>query len=165
MANNEWYTPDIYLTMVREVIGDIDLDPFSNEEANKRVRAKRIFTKEDSAFENVWEGHTLFMNPPYSRELIGKSVARFFDQFLGCHGYEAIVLTNSATSTKWYQDLLFCCDRVCYPNHRIRFISSDGVEGKSPRYDQTFFYFGKNVDQFFETFSSIGTCLVGKLYD
>jgi len=44
----EWYTPLDYINAVREVMGDIDLDPASCIEANTIVKAKKYFTKEEN---------------------------------------------------------------------------------------------------------------------
>lgn len=62
---NEQYTPEQILEPVREVLGEIDLDPATSELANQRVGAKQIFTAEDGArtFEEDWRGR-VFMNPP-----------------------------------------------------------------------------------------------------
>lgn len=41
--SDSWYTPERYTEMVRDVMGDIDLDPYSSAFANQRVRAKKFF--------------------------------------------------------------------------------------------------------------------------
>ena len=45
--SNDWYTPDKYIESVREVLGDIDLDPASCEEANEVVKAKVFYDESD----------------------------------------------------------------------------------------------------------------------
>lgn len=44
---NEWYTPEIYIRAAMEVLGTIDLDPYSDEKANLTVKATQFFTKHD----------------------------------------------------------------------------------------------------------------------
>ena len=50
-GENEWFTPDEppwpIITMARKVLGEIDLDPATHEEAQATVRATQYFTKED----------------------------------------------------------------------------------------------------------------------
>jgi len=45
-VDRNWYTPELYIEMAREVMGGIDLDPASDEEAQKVVKAERFFDKE-----------------------------------------------------------------------------------------------------------------------
>jgi hypothetical protein len=61
----EWYTPARYIAAVREVLGDIELDPASCADANETVKAKRYFTIEDDGLRQPWAAATLFLNPPY----------------------------------------------------------------------------------------------------
>ena len=59
----EHYTPAHVVELAREVLGVIDLDPASCEEANATVRAKRIFTRGDDGLTQPWSGR-VFLNPP-----------------------------------------------------------------------------------------------------
>jgi hypothetical protein len=61
----EWYTPARYMVLVREVLGDIDLDPASTAEANQVVRAKVFYDQASNGLARDWRAKTLFLNPPY----------------------------------------------------------------------------------------------------
>lgn len=63
MDSPEWYTPSPFVEAARVVMGEIDLDPASHEEANQIVRAKRLFTIEDDGLKQPWFGR-LLVNPP-----------------------------------------------------------------------------------------------------
>jgi ParB family chromosome partitioning protein len=61
--SNEHYTPPPIISVVRRLMGNIDLDPASNAVANKIVNASRIYTKSDNGLAKSWHGN-VFLNPP-----------------------------------------------------------------------------------------------------
>jgi hypothetical protein len=61
--HNEHYTPPEVVEAAREVLGKIELDPFSCELANEIVGAEMIYTLEDDGFAQDWYGR-VFCNPP-----------------------------------------------------------------------------------------------------
>ena len=151
-GNNEWYTPAQFIDMARDVLGKIDLDPASCEFANKTVRAKSIFTKEDNGLNKKWIGR-IWCNPPYS----GKEIKAFSDKVINeRNNYkELILLVNNATETRWMQSLFQLCDSVCFPKGRIQYVSQFG-KSNSPLQGQVFIYFGDNQKKFQSVFSKIG---------
>lgn len=157
--SDSWYTPPEYLDSVRTVLGRIDLDPFSSEKANEIVCADNIFTLENSAFEHDWNiGKDLkvFMNPPYSAGLCGRSVNRFIDQFEAGNFVEGIVLANNATDTRWFSALVSCCSAICFTNHRISFWNADRKNVSGNTRGQAFFYFGSRKLKFQKAFEKHG---------
>jgi hypothetical protein len=150
----EWYTPSEVISLVHKVLGGIDLDPASSDIANKTVKAESIYTLSDNGLNQSWFGR-VYLNPPYSAKLIGQ----FIDKLI-CHislgdVTEAIVLTNNGTETKWGQILLANCDAMCFPSHRIRFLSPEGLKA-GPLQGQMITYIGNNVEVFESIFSAIG---------
>jgi hypothetical protein len=71
-----------------------------------------------------------------------------------------IMLTNSATETKWWRMAADACDAVCFPRGRIRFLKlEDGVltPGRSaPSHPHCLFYFGPDAAQFESVFRRFG---------
>lgn len=71
---NEQYTPPHIISMVREVLGSIDLDPASSKLANQMVQAREIITLEDGpeeTFNRKWSGN-VFVNPPGGQKMVIK---------------------------------------------------------------------------------------------
>jgi hypothetical protein len=153
----EWYTPENYIEAVREVLGEIDLDPASCDTANHVVKATKIFTQEDDGLNQDWHGR-FFLNPPYGKKE-GESLAAAFCQKaiaeydLG-NAKAGIILVNSVHSQNW-QACLYDFP-VCFVDHRIQFVSGDGEENKNPTFQNIFVYLGKNKMRFAEVFSKLG---------
>lgn len=78
-GNNEWYTPTEIIETARRVMGSIDLDPASSEIANQTVKAETYYTAETNGLNKKWDGN-VWLNPPYSTELIDKFVDKLVEQ-------------------------------------------------------------------------------------
>lgn len=158
-GHEEWFTPQIYADAVRAVMGDIDLDPASCREANQIIRARRYFTKEEDGLKQRWYGR-IYINPLYKQGVMSKFVEKLISEFTDRNVTEAIVLTNNATETKWFQDLSSCSRAVCLNKGRIRFVNEKGEIIGAPMQGQAFFYLGDNVSRFCEIFRRFGTILI-----
>jgi ParB family chromosome partitioning protein len=66
-GNVEYYTPEVVLKYVHQMFPVIDLDPASNDIANKSVKAAHYFTKEDDALTQNWIGETVWLNHPFNK--------------------------------------------------------------------------------------------------
>ena len=154
IVGDEWGTPEKYIRLVRDALGVIDLDPASNEQAQRMVQARQYFTREDNGLTRTWTGR-VFLNPPYSRGLINEFVDKVCAEFRAGNVTEAIVLTHSRTGTKWFRKLVDAS--LCHCNAgRIPFVSPDGMVGNSPRDDSTFFYLGADWTRFIDVFQGAG---------
>jgi len=149
--SNEWYTPSEYLDAVREVMGNIDLDPASCYEANKTVGALRYYTEEDDGLSQPWYGR-VFLNPPYGK-LTSEFATKLYEEFDSTVS-EAIMLVNSrATDADWFQP---CFEGViCFTDHRIDF-DAPSEKVSSSTHGSCFVYFGPNERRFAEVFSRFG---------
>src|SRR5208337_5588340 len=79
--HDEWYTPKEYVDAARSVMEGIDLDPASCEEANVTVRATRFYSVDENGLDQEWHGR-LWMNPPYTRQLIGQFAEKLVNHYL-----------------------------------------------------------------------------------
>lgn len=160
-GNNEWYTPQWLVDKVKYVLGDIDVDPASNEIAQQQIGAKVFYTKENSGLDKEWYG-SVFMNPLYSSALIKPFCAKLNQEVKARRVDRFITLTNNATETAWFRDLAEVADAVCFLNKRVRFVSPDGKTPNALQGQVIAYRWGANPnnhDRFLEAFSGCGTIL------
>jgi hypothetical protein len=172
----EWYTPSPLVEAAREVMGGIDLDPASHEEANITVRADRFFTEADNGLIKPWHGR-VFLNPP------GGQVAGFWLKLVT--EWEAgriSCATWIGYSLEQLQTLQVACDpsgaltpldfAICYPKRRIAFVENEAKKaeriakqiaagkkpskGNSPSHGNYIAYLGYREDKFLDVFSRFG---------
>ncbi len=157
-GNNEWYTPPEYIEAARLVMGGIDLDPASSDKANEIVQAATYYTAEDDGLMHSWRGR-VWMNPPYSADLIGEFCRQLQRSVMSERVSEACVLVNNATETDWFNALLSVSDALCLIRRRVKFIDVDGNPSGAPLQGQIVLYIGQNVSRFSSEFSKFGTVL------
>lgn len=176
----EWYTPSSFVEAARTVMGDIDLDPASHEEANRTVKAARFFTVEDDGLRQDWRGR-VFLNPPGGRDADGDSLVNLFwskamrewwegriEQMVWI-GYSLEQLQTLQQPGTAYTPINF---PLCFTERRIAFVENEAkkaeriakeiAKGKkpnmksSPSHSNYIAYVGPNVDAFCEVFSAFG---------
>jgi phage N-6-adenine-methyltransferase len=153
-GENEWYTPREYIDAAVKVMGSIDLDPASCELANKVVGAKKIFTIDEDGLSKDWRGN-VWLNPPYSSDLIGKFVSKLVESFRDGSVSQAIVLVNNATETQWFNNLIEPASAFVFPKGRVKFYTPNGKTGQ-PLQGQAVIYYGDYPDKFLLLFERFG---------
>jgi phage N-6-adenine-methyltransferase len=161
-GDTEWYTPPDILEAACEVLGGIDLDPASSEaqQALSPVKAASYFTVENSGLDRPWCGR-VWLNPPYARGWIDRFVVKMVQSYRSGEMQAGILLTNSATETKWWQTAASACEALCFRKGRVRFlkVAMDGslsTGGSSPSHPHTLFYFGTDAGNFARVFRHFG---------
>ena len=151
----EWYTPARYIDAAREVMGGIDLDPASNDQANETVRANTYFAQDDEpdGLGQDWFGR-VWLNPPY-----GKGSGLFTTKLVAEHAagrVEAGVLLINAYGfdSEWFQPLFD--GPLCFTDHRIQFVSPLRESG-GPANGNVFAYLGPAPAAFAARFAEFGT--------
>lgn len=155
-GNNEWYTPPDLVERARRVMGGIDLDPASCEIANKAVKAEKIYTADNSGLDLPWYAKSVWMNPPYSSEWIGKFASKLVGEVKAGRVKQAITLTNNATDTGWFEALAEHATGMCTLRGRVRFLDPQGNPSGAPLQGQVIMYFGSDFEAFKREFSEVG---------
>jgi len=160
MDKNSWGTPINFLHSARSAMGSIDLDPATSEQANENVMATNYFTVDDNGLEQHWEGNT-WLNPPYSKDLIGKFMHKLVNHYVNGDVEQAIVLTNACQDTQWFNDTLALhATAYCFPSKRIQFIPPQGIKASSNSRGQVFTYLGDDPTAFITEFKQYGMMVI-----
>ena len=151
----EWYTPAEYIELARKVMGSIDCDPASSEVANELIKASIYYTVEDDGLIQDWKGN-VWLNPPYSRDLIKQFTDKLIKEIEKGNVKQAMVLTNNATETRWYQNIAKYAQAIFFIKGRVKFIDGNTMEVANVGLQgQSMLYFGDDVDRFLDYCSKL----------
>jgi ParB family chromosome partitioning protein len=153
-GENEWFTPESYITLVRKVLGGIDLDPATSAVAQKIVRARKFHTEETDGLKHNWRGR-VWLNPPYGQPTIQNFVSKMVAEYKAKRVIAAIMLTHNFTDTTWFHDAVNTAKVICFTRGRVKFYKADGSIA-APTQGQAFFYFGRNPARFIKAFKEVG---------
>lgn len=150
----ERVSPPHIVEAARRVMGGIDLDPASREEANQVVKAERYYTEHEDGLKRAWRGR-VWLNPPYKGSLVQAFVFRLIEHVEAGKVSEAILLTNNSTDTIWWQAAAAHALACCLPAGRLGFLTA-GLKpvGGSPIQGQAILYFGSVTNGGFERFNA-----------
>jgi len=62
-GETEWYTPSAYIDLARQVLGEINLDPASSDQAQETVKAAKYFTRDKDGLKEKWFGRVGSIHP------------------------------------------------------------------------------------------------------
>ena len=150
----EWYTPLEYIDAARAVMGGIDLDPASSDEAQAVIKAGAHYTARDDGLSQEWHGR-IWLNPPYAQPLIAQFATKMVEEYVSGHVSAAIMLTHNSTDTAWFHEIAPVSTAMCFTKGRVRFVNAAG-EVAAPTQGQVFTYFGDDREKFEEVFSNFG---------
>lgn len=153
-GNVEYYTPLPILTAARELMGGIDLDPFSSKAANCRVRARRFFSIADDGFERSWDCASLFMNHPFGRATNPPAIEKLLREIRAGQTRQALCLTYACTSEAWFRPLL--AQPQCYLYPRTNYVLPDGSVKPGVTKGSVVTYFGPDLARFRLIFAPLG---------
>ena len=149
---NEWYTPTEYIEAARRVLGGIDLDPASCEEANRTVQAATFYSEHDPGLDHEWKGR-VWLNPPYGR-LAGQFIEYLASEHTAGRVTAAVALVNAhCTDTAWFRPLWD--HALCFTYGRLNFAAGTAARGGST-HGSVFAYLGPDLEAFKAEFARYG---------
>jgi len=138
----DWQTPDNVLGLVRDVFdGVIHLDPCTTDE--NPTRAMYYYTTEMDGMSRPWAYRTIFVNPPYGRE-IGMWIRRCNALYRADASGETIALVPARTDAGWWQGHAAYADRICFWRGRLVF---RGAPSSAP-FPSALLYWGTRSSKF-----------------
>lgn len=147
-----WYAPPELIALVRQVMGEIDLDPVSHEVAQQSIQATNYYTPAQNGLSQSWFGR-VWLHPPV-REKTAKWTNKAIAEYESGHILSAIILVKPAVGSKWFQKLsrLF---PLCLPYEPLLFLDDQGQP--QPKQGNAIFYLGQQNYQFQQVFGAIGS--------
>ena len=113
--SNEWETPSEIFEALKSEFG-FTLDPCCTED---NAKCAKFFTVKENGLQQDWSKETVFMNPPYGRE-IGKWVKKAYHE--AQKGAVVVCLIPSRTDTGWWHR--YCMKgEIRFIKGRLKFIN------------------------------------------
>lgn len=156
-GDQEYYTPMKIVEAARRAMGGIDLDPFTSELANERIKATSIFTKETNGLTNPWFGR-VWCNHPFGRSMNKAFIEKIGIEFTMGRMKQGCCITFAATSEQWFQPLMG--HPQCFLRPRTNYYCPDGTLKRGVTKGSVVTYFGPNVEAFAREFRDSGTIKV-----
>ena len=97
---NEWATPLALFQELDKEFG-FTLDPCATPQ---NAKCKKFYTLEDDGLKQNWEGHRVFCNPPYGRE-IGRWVEKCYRE--AQRGALVVALIPARTDTRYFHEFVW----------------------------------------------------------
>lgn len=157
--SDEHYTPQKVIEAVLECFDNvIDLDPCSNSQHSPNVPAKNHYIVEDDGLTQPWKAEKVYMNPPYSEVKVW--LQKLIAEYDVGNVTEAIALVKADTSTQWFGLVFAHATAICFVHHRLSFHAPGGTQDNSATFASAVAYFGRNVENFYQSFEeTVGVCV------
>jgi len=114
--SNSWETPQDFFDKLNDEF-QFTLDPCASHENHK---CSKYYTIEDDGLSKDWSEETVFVNPPYGRE-ISKWVKKCYEESLKLN-IIVVMLLPARTDTKYQHDYIFkYAKAICFIKGRLKF--------------------------------------------
>ena len=159
--SRDWCTPVKYVKAVKQMLGEIHLDPCSNRWS--AVEAKTEWRLPDAdGLRQEWNYPTIYVNPPYgSDQTRGTKIIDWLRKCSEAHtelGSEVIALVPIAANTKhWKLYVWPTAASICFLyDTRVRFLVEGRDDGKGSPMACAIVYWGNDKAKFASIFRQHG---------
>jgi len=111
-----WSTPPDFFHKLNMKFGPFNLDPCATPYNTKCVN---FFTKPEDGLSKSWQGHTVFVNPPYGRG-IGAWIQKAYEEAQD-PDTKVVMLIPARTDTKYWHDYIMKAEMVFFIKGRLKF--------------------------------------------
>ena len=130
----DWETPQ-WLFNELDSVYHFTLDPCST---HQNAKCKKHFTIEENGLIQSWKGETVFVNPPYGRD-IKKWVEKCFDE--SKHA-KIVMLIPARTDTSYFHDWIYRKAKIRFLRGRLKF-EINGIPQNSAPFPSMIVEYGK----------------------
>lgn len=117
--DDSWATPPDIYDKLNKMFGPFDLDPAAS---SSNAKCEKYYTRSDSGLRASWYGHSVFLNPPYGRDIhrwMRKCSMERFGAKIIC------ALIPGRTDARWFQEyVLSHVSELYFVRGRIKFEGS-----------------------------------------
>lgn len=117
--NNAWCTPRDFFNKLNQEF-NFNLDPCCMP---KSALCIKYFTPEEDGLKQNWGGYTVFVNPPYGRE-IGKWVKKSYEESNKPNTI-IVMLIPSRTDTRYFHNYILNKAELRFIKGRLKFVDMD----------------------------------------
>ncbi|MCP4988535.1 MAG: phage N-6-adenine-methyltransferase [Colwellia sp.] len=122
----KWQTPQSLFDKLNEEF-NFTLDPCCQHDSAK---CEKYYTPVEDGLSQSWESETVFVNPPYGREL-RKWVEKCYNEGQQ-ENTKVVMLIPSRTDTTYFHDFIYHKSEIRFIRGRIKFINpTTKLEGNS----------------------------------
>ena len=117
----EWATPQDFFDKLNWRFGPFDLDPCATIHNTK---CPNFITEIEDGLSKSWEGHTVFVNPPYGRG-IDMWIKKGYEEANANSDTKVVMLIPARTDTKYWHDYVMKAEMVFFIKGRLKFGDSE----------------------------------------
>ena len=124
--SNQLATPQTFFDKLDEKF-NFTLDPCATE---KTAKCKKYFTAKDNGLSKSWEGETVFVNPPYGKEL-KHWVKKSYEESRNANT-TVVLLCPARTDTQYFHNYMMKASELHFIKGRLKFENDSKEKNSAP---------------------------------